>query len=115
MKTSQLKSLIIKLISEATSDITPERMLRSIYDNLGKKVKVGPFTPDSFDFSVSEVKGNVEARKGKILVSFDKYVKTVQPKQFDIVYEGETVLTKDYVRNKVSKIIGDYLHKYGLE
>lgn len=97
------------------SDITPERMLRSVYDNLKDNVKSIVVekidtTNLTFKFTMNDiVSGSVEARHGKILISFDKLV--IQPQQYDLVYDGETVLTKDYVRNEVSRIIGRFYDK----
>jgi len=97
------------------SDISPERMLRSVYDNLkdnASSVKVGPFNAQRgyFDFVMDDsISGSIEARKGKILVSFGEI--KINPKQYDLVYDGEVVLTKDFIRQQVSKILRDYSQK----
>lgn len=100
------------------SDITPERMLRSVYDNLKTSLNVGKIDAKSdypyFNFSAGNlVKGTVESRDGKILISFDEINIKVNPKQRDIVYDGDVVLTKDYIRNEALKIIRDYIFTVG--
>jgi hypothetical protein len=110
------------------SDITPERMLMSVYDRIKaiKSIKVGKINTKDlyFDFEVDvksyigahntpitdNVKGNVEARGGKILVSFDKVV--FNPTQYDITFDGEHTLTKDYTRDKVAELIKQHTLKF---
>jgi len=97
------------------SDISPERMLRGVYDNLknnASKVEVGKFDSKNlmFDFEMDGyIKGSIEARKGKILVSFAEI--KINPKQYDLIYDGEFVLTKDTIQQQVSKILRDYAYK----
>jgi hypothetical protein len=100
------------------SDITPERMLRSVYDNLKTSLNVGKIDTKSdypyFNFSAGNlIKGTVESRDGKILISFDEINIKVNPKQRDIIYDGDVVLTKDYIRNEALKIIRDYMFTVG--
>jgi hypothetical protein len=110
------------------SDITPERMLRSVYDRLKdvKSIKVGKINNANltFDFEI-DVKnymrpiknnligildGQVEARQGKILISFSEV--KIYPAQYDITFDGETTMSKDYTRDKAIETIRNYVFKF---
>lgn len=111
----KLNQVIVKEALTEASSVTPERMLRSIYDNLrdnASSVEVGPFNAQRgyFDFIMDDsIKGQIEARKGKILVSFSEI--KINPKQYDLIYDGDVTLSKDHIRQQVSKILRDYANK----
>jgi hypothetical protein len=106
----KLEEFIESRLTEG-SDISPERMLMSIYDFLKthKNIKLEKIDKKNliFRFVVSDfLKGSIEGRAGKILISFDEV--KLPPKQYDIIYDGDVVLNKDHIREKVFKIIRGY-------
>jgi len=125
MKNIQIFEEFISSLHEK-SDITPERMLLSVYDVVKQRkgIKVGKINNDSFDFSIDTkqyiggnniiltdvIEGAVESREGKILISF--YSVKVNPIQYDLIYDGDTTLTKDHTRGKVNDIIRQFALKF---
>lgn len=107
-----------------SSDITPERMLLSVYNKIKtmKGIKIGKINKNesTFDFEINlnsdkyqlanVLKGQIEARSGKIMISFDKI--TINPTQYEIVYDDEITLTKDHTRTKANQIILRYMNKF---